>query len=158
MVEALRRHKDQRASGRESRRVDERDRLGLGGETDRCLASGNSGPAGHGGLSVDGVGRHLPRTVSGEPGDTDADRGESAAPLSVQPSDGEPRFPAESSNHGADPVDLVPAVRPQSANVRPERFLGEAKDYRKATQRIYHAPGNASFIELPLVKGAGAER
>src|SRR5258708_30248578 len=24
-------------------------------------------------------------------------------------------------------------------------------DYRKATQRIYHAPGQASFIELPIV-------
>ena len=24
-------------------------------------------------------------------------------------------------------------------------------DYRKATQRIYHAPDKASFIELPIV-------
>jgi hypothetical protein len=29
-------------------------------------------------------------------------------------------------------------------------FAGEA-DYRKATQRVYHAPGAASFVELPLV-------
>ena len=27
------------------------------------------------------------------------------------------------------------------------------EDYRKAVQRIYHAPGQASFIELPLVNG-----
>jgi len=27
----------------------------------------------------------------------------------------------------------------------------EPGDYRKAVQRIYHAPGQASFIELPLV-------
>jgi len=30
-------------------------------------------------------------------------------------------------------------------------LLGQAGDYRKAVQRIYHAPGQASFIELPLV-------
>ncbi len=30
-------------------------------------------------------------------------------------------------------------------------FLAKPTDYKKATQRIYHAPGEASFIELPLV-------
>jgi predicted acyl esterase len=30
-------------------------------------------------------------------------------------------------------------------------FWAKPEDYRKATQRIYHAPGKASFIELPLV-------
>jgi putative CocE/NonD family hydrolase len=30
-------------------------------------------------------------------------------------------------------------------------FFAQPSDYRKATQRIYHAPGQASFIELPLV-------
>jgi putative CocE/NonD family hydrolase len=30
-------------------------------------------------------------------------------------------------------------------------FWAKPEDYRKATQRIYHAPGHASFIELPLV-------
>jgi putative CocE/NonD family hydrolase len=30
-------------------------------------------------------------------------------------------------------------------------FWAKPGDYRKATQRIYHAPGEASFIELPLV-------
>lgn len=30
-------------------------------------------------------------------------------------------------------------------------FFAQPADYRKATQRIYHAPGQASFIELPLV-------
>jgi len=30
-------------------------------------------------------------------------------------------------------------------------FWAKPGDYRKAVQRIYHAPGNASFIELPLV-------
>jgi len=31
-------------------------------------------------------------------------------------------------------------------------FWAKATDYQKAVQRIYHAPGQESFIELPLVK------
>jgi len=37
----------------------------------------------------------------------------------------------------------------------PSIFEAEPADYVKATQRIYHAPGNASFVELPLVRGEG---
>jgi len=33
----------------------------------------------------------------------------------------------------------------------PNVFWAKPSDYRKATQRIYHAPNQASFIELPLV-------
>ena len=31
-------------------------------------------------------------------------------------------------------------------------FLAMPEDYRKATQRIYHAPGQASYVELPIVR------
>jgi uncharacterized protein len=34
----------------------------------------------------------------------------------------------------------------------PNIFFAEPKDYVKATQRIYHAAGSASFIDLPIVK------
>jgi putative CocE/NonD family hydrolase len=33
----------------------------------------------------------------------------------------------------------------------PNIFWAMPEDYRKATQRIYHAPGKASFVELPVV-------
>jgi len=33
----------------------------------------------------------------------------------------------------------------------PNIFWAKPADFRKATQRIYHAPGQATFIELPLV-------
>src|SRR5215510_10590488 len=33
----------------------------------------------------------------------------------------------------------------------PNIFWAKPENYRKATQRIYHAPGQASFVELPLV-------
>lgn len=32
-------------------------------------------------------------------------------------------------------------------------FWAKAEDYRKAVQRVFHSPGHASFIELPLVAG-----
>ena len=32
-------------------------------------------------------------------------------------------------------------------------FWAKPSDYRKATQRIYHEPGEASFVELPIVPG-----
>jgi uncharacterized protein len=34
----------------------------------------------------------------------------------------------------------------------PSIFEARREDYKKATQRIYHAPGRASFVELPIVK------
>jgi uncharacterized protein len=34
----------------------------------------------------------------------------------------------------------------------PDIFWAKPADYQKATQRIYHAPGQASFIELPVVR------
>ncbi|HEY1263287.1 MAG TPA: CocE/NonD family hydrolase, partial [Terriglobales bacterium] len=33
----------------------------------------------------------------------------------------------------------------------PSIFWAKPEDYQKATQRIYHAPGQASFVELPVV-------
>ena len=33
----------------------------------------------------------------------------------------------------------------------PNIFWAKPDDYRKATQRVYHAAGEASFIELPIV-------
>ena len=34
----------------------------------------------------------------------------------------------------------------------PSIFWAKPADYRKATQRIYHTPGQASFIEMPMVR------
>ena len=35
----------------------------------------------------------------------------------------------------------------------PNIFWAKPSDYKKATQRIYHAPGQQSFLELPMVTG-----
>ena len=34
----------------------------------------------------------------------------------------------------------------------PNIFWAKPGDYKKATERIYHAPDHASFVELPIVK------
>jgi hypothetical protein len=33
----------------------------------------------------------------------------------------------------------------------PNIFFAKPEDYKKATETIYHAPGKASYVELPLV-------
>jgi hypothetical protein len=47
--------------------------------------------------------------------------------LPLRAADGEPRVPARPPHHGAGAVELVPALRPQSADVRAEHLLGEAR-------------------------------
>ena len=37
----------------------------------------------------------------------------------------------------------------------PSIFWAKPSDYKKAVQRVYHAPGQSSFIELPLVTAPG---
>jgi predicted acyl esterase len=36
----------------------------------------------------------------------------------------------------------------------PNIFFAKPEEYVKATQRIYHAPGAASFIDLPVASAA----
>jgi hypothetical protein len=60
---------------------------------------------------------------------------------------------SHSSDHGAGAVELVSAVWPEPADVCAQYLLGQAEDYKKATQRVYHAPGETSAIELPVVEG-----
>ena len=40
----------------------------------------------------------------------------------------------------------------------PSIFWARPEDYKKAVQRIYHAPGGASFVELPLVADGSDSR
>ncbi len=56
-----------------------------------------------------------------------ADRGRPAPPLQVRSAHREPRLPAGPPDHGAGAVELVPALRPQPADLRAEHLLGEAR-------------------------------
>ena len=51
---------------------------------------------------------------------------EHAAALQIRAAHRQPRLPAGPPDHGADPVELVPALRSQSADVRAQHLLGEA--------------------------------
>lgn len=39
----------------------------------------------------------------------------------------------------------------------PNIFFAKPEDYRKATERIYHAAGKASLIELPVVAAESSQ-
>ena len=56
---------------------------------------------------------------------------EPAAALPVHPADREPRVPAGTPDHGADSIELVPVVRPQPADVRPQHLLCQSRGLRQ---------------------------
>ena len=70
----------------------------------------------------------------------------------LRPADGKPCLRARTSHHGAGAVQPLPALRPQPADLRAQHLRREARDYKAATQRIWHTPGDASFITLPVVE------
>jgi predicted acyl esterase len=35
----------------------------------------------------------------------------------------------------------------------PNIFFAKPEDYKKATERVYHSAGQASYVELPVVSG-----
>ena len=117
---------DRGRAGREPRRLDERHRLGLGGEADRRLPGRGRRQPEMGGyqlmVSAD-IFRGRYRESLETPKAIAADK---PLALQVRPADGEPRLPAGAPDHGAGAVELVPALRPQPADLRAEHLLGEA--------------------------------
>ena len=88
-----------------------------------------------------------------------------AVPKAITP--GQPlvyRFPLPTANHVFLPGHRI-MVQVQSSwfplydrnpqTFVPNIFWAKPGDYRKATQRIHHAPGAASYVELPVVSGSG---
>ena len=96
---------------------------------------------------------HLPRPLSRKPGNAQA----------ASPPD-QPllyRFNLPTANHVFLPGHRM-MVQVQSSwfplydrnpqTFVPNIFWAKPGDYRKAVQRVYHAPGRESYVELPLVK------
>ena len=111
----------------ESDRLDQRHRLRLGGEADRRLSRRGGRPGGHGRVSIDGLGRCFSWPLSREPGDGQADCRRQTAVVPFRAAHGESCLSARPQNHGADPVELVPALRPQSADFRAKHLLGQTR-------------------------------
>jgi predicted acyl esterase len=70
------------------------------------------------------------------------------------------RFALPTVNHVFQPGDrimvqvqstLFPLYDRNPQTFVPNIFYARPSDYRKATQRVWHAPGEASFISLPKV-------
>ena len=60
--------------------------------------------------------------------------------------------PARPPADGPGPVELVPALRPQPADLRPQHLLRQARsDYRAATQQVFTGQ-SGTWIGLPVVK------
>ena len=73
------------------------------------------------------------------------------------------RFPLPTANHVFEKGHRI-MVQVQSSwfplyDRNPQAFVqnifnAKPEDYQKATQRIWHTPGNASYLELPVVQSA----
>ena len=62
---------------------------------------------------------------------------------------------ARAPAHGAGPEHLVPALRPQPADVRAVDHDGAADSYRAARHRVHHGTEHATHLELPVEAKTG---
>ena len=76
---------------------------------------------------------------------------EQAAAVPVRAADREPRLPAGPPDHGAGAVELVPALRPQPADLRAQHLLRQAGGLCEGHAARVSRAGAASFIDLPVV-------
>ena len=121
------------AAGRPVRR-DQRHRQRLGGEADRRLSQRNARRRDRRASKPDMSGyraadrdRDLPRPLRRQLRQAARAAGRQGRALSLRPAQREPRVPARPPDHGAGPVEPVPALRPQPADVRAEHLLREGR-------------------------------
>src|SRR5207245_1631499 len=97
----------------------------LGGETNRRIPGRSSEPTGAGWISACGFHGYFSGPVPRELRASVGHPGRKPAALSLRHADHQPRIPPRSSNHDADPVKLVPPVRPEPADLCAKYFLRE---------------------------------
>ena len=88
----------------------DRDRRGLGGQADRRAAGRHPERSDDERLPAAGGDGHLPRPLPHRLRPSEPDPGERGAALPLHPAAHQPRVPARAPHHGADPVQLVPAL------------------------------------------------
>ncbi len=109
--------------GREPLRVHHRQRRRLGGEAHRPLPRRGPHPARARWLPVGRVDGHPARPLSRELREAFADPRRQHRALPLDPAGRPPRLRPGPPRHGADPVHLVPALRPQPADLGRQHFL-----------------------------------
>ena len=131
------------ARGRAARtalRVHDGQRRRLGRENHRCLARGESEQPEARRLPADDFGGYFSRTLSRGFLEPESDRAEQGARILNPVAAGEPHVLAWPPDNGADPVQLVPALRPQSAVFREEHHVCAARELHQGD-----APGLADI-------------
>src|ERR1700675_3034264 len=118
---------NQRPAHRQSHRLHHRHRFRLGCQTNRRLPRRGRRPARHGRIRTDGRRGHLPRPLSRKLRNAKINPSRHPARLPLRAAHSESRLPARPQSDGPGPVKLVPALRPQPANLRPQHFLGQAR-------------------------------
>ena len=116
---------------REPDGVHQRQRQRLGGQGDRCLSRRGAEPAGDGRLPAERVHGHFPWTLSRELRRGEGDHAERSAQIHVRPADRQSRVPAGAPDHDPGAIELVPALRPQSADLRAEHLLRPSRGLRE---------------------------
>src|SRR5262249_17599187 len=118
-------------------------------EADRRLPRRGLGAAGAGGLPADGVGRHLPRALPRATRPAGADPRRKGAALPLGAANGEPRLPARAPGDGAGAVHLVPALRPEPADVRRQHLLGKTGRLPEGDAARVPRPGKRELHRAP---------
>ena len=124
---AHRAREDQRPADGASRVVDDRQRRRLGRQAHRRLPRRGRRRREDGRISVGDRDGHLSREIPRGLRPPEADRVERAARVRIRAADVQSRLPAGAPDHGANSVELVPALRSQPADLCPEHLLGESK-------------------------------
>jgi putative CocE/NonD family hydrolase len=137
----------------------DRIRRRLRGQVDRCLSRHGPDRSCDGWLRVARVARHLPWTLPAQLLGPLADPHESGAGIQVPPADSELRLQAGPSDHGADPVEPVSALRPEPADLRAQHPLrqavrlpqgdGDDRAWTRCAER-HPAAGRAGHEHRPL--------
>ena len=134
-------------SHRRHSRDDDRQRRRFRREAHRCLPRRISERSADGRIPAGDCPGYLPRPLPRELRASDCDSAERAAVVSLRPAQCESRIPAGAPDHGAGPVDAVPAVRPQSPDLRAEYLQCQAC---RLSASDHHCPALQAELERHL--------
>jgi len=106
-------------------------------------------------ISADDLRGHFSRALSRQPGDGEANRGWATAAVSVRHATANHVFSTGTSHEWCRFSQVGSRCMTEIRRRLCRIFSGpKPKDFRSAVQRVYHTPGETSFIELPLLNDA----
>ena len=140
-----------RHPARPPRRLDQRHRQRLGGQADRRLSRQYPQKPELGGYQLAIAMDVLRGRYRDDPAQPRAVPAEPAGHLRIRAAHGRLCRPARPPADGPGPVELVPALRPQPADLRPQHLLRQAAGLSRRDAEGVHRPGG-SWIGLPVIQ------